>query len=380
MLVVTELSSIEEAVDDIRDGKMVIVVDEEDRENEGDLTMAAEKVTPEAINFMAMQGRGLVCLPLTGERLDHLQIPLMSPKNHSAHATAFCVSIEARRDVTTGISAADRATTVLTAIDSKSGPSDIIMPGHIFPLRCCPGGVLQRAGQTEAAVDLVRIAGLQPAGVICEIMNEDGSMARLPQLMEFSRQHGIKIISIVDLITFRMATERFVKQIAFSPFQCDYGSFELRLYENTLDGRHHLAFIKGDIDPSRPTLVRMHAESVLSDVFLSSQSDTGRDLSGALQYIEKEGAGVLVYLSMRDRERSLVAEVEGHKAGKGASASFREFGVGAQILADLGLNQIRLLSNHPKKIVALKGFRLNIVEHVAIPAGGVSRKDAKTQR
>ncbi len=364
---VTEMNSIEDAVQDIRDGKMVIVVDEEDRENEGDLTMAAEKVTAEAINFMTMHGRGLVCLPLTGERLDHLQIPLMSPENHSPHATAFCVSIEAQRDVTTGISAADRATTILAAIDPGSDPSDIIMPGHIFPLRSCPGGVLQRAGQTEAAVDLARIAGLQPAGVICEIMNDDGSMARLPQLQEFSRQHGIKIVSIVDLITFRMATERFVKPIASSPFECDYGNFELRLYENELDGRHHLAFIKGEIGGNLPILVRMHAESVLSDVFLSSQSSTGRDLRVAMQSIEKEGAGVLVYLGMRDRERSLIAEVEGHKAGEGSKATFREFGVGAQILADLGLTEIRLLSNHPKRIVALKGFRLNIVEHVPIP-------------
>lgn len=362
------LDRVADAIEEIREGRMVIVVDEEDRENEGDLTMAAEKVTPEAINFMATHGRGLICLPMTSEALDRLQIPLMVSNNRSVHETAFCVSIEARRDVSTGISAADRATTILTAIDPGTTPEDLIMPGHIFPLRARPGGVLQRAGQTEAAVDLSRIAGLDPSGVICEIMNPDGTMARLPQLRRFADEHGLKLISVVDLIKFRMNTERFVRRVAVTPFRCDFGSFDLHVFENSLDGRQHLVFVKGEIDPGLPTLVRMHAESVLSDVFLTRENPAGKELRSALSVIEHEGCGVLVYLSMTAREDRLLAEVRRmeNPDSPPPKATFRDYGVGAQILADLGLGAIRLLTNHPKKIIGLEGFQLNIVEQIPI--------------
>ncbi len=364
------LDSIEEAVEDIRNGRMVIVVDEEDRENEGDLTMAAEKVTPEAVNFMALHGRGLICLPLTQQRLDELRIPLMVTQNQSVHETAFCVGIEARRNVTTGISAADRAITILTVVDDATTPDDIVQPGHVFPLRARPGGVLERAGQTEAAIDLARIAGLKPAGVICEIMNEDGTMARLPELRRFADRHGLKIVSVVELIKFRHRTEQFVKRIASLPFESDRGTFQLQVYRNELDGRHHLAFVKGDLGGKDPVLVRVHTESLLGDVFLSSDIRAGRELNGALQRIEKEGRGVLVYLRVKGKEGLLLDEIDrpaqrGPKRGAESSA-FREYGVGAQILADLGLREIRVLTNHPKRVVGLEGFDLKIVEQIPI--------------
>lgn len=367
------LNRIEDAVEDIRDGRIVIVVDEEDRENEGDLTMAAEKVTPEAINFMATHGRGLICMPLTAERLDHLQIPLMVSQNQSVHETAFCVSIEARHDVSTGISASDRSNTIRAAIDDASGPRDVVMPGHVFPLRSRPGGVLQRAGQTEAAVDLARIAGLKPAGVICEIMNEDGTMSRLPDLRRFAATHEMKLISVVDLIKFRINNERFVERIASRPFQCDFGEFDLHLYQNRLDGRKHLALTKGDLQGPEPPLVRVQTESVLSDVFHGRDSDSGKELRLALTTLEREGRGAFIYLSMRDRHEVLLAEMgyvdEGGEKAKPPRATFREYGVGAQILNDLGLKQIRLLTNRPKKIVALEGFELEIVDQIPIPFG-----------
>ena len=369
------LDKVEDAIQDFRDGKMVIVIDEEDRENEGDLTVAAEKVTPEVINFMAKYGRGLICMPMTGERLNELDIPLMVSKNESTHGTAFCVSIEARRNVSTGISAADRAITVQTAVDPKSRPGDLIRPGHIFPLRARRGGVLKRAGQTEAAVDLARIAGLTPAGVICEIMNEDGTMSRLPDLQEFRKKHGLKIISVVDLIQFRLKTEKFVKRLQRMPFSSEFGQFELFLFENELEGDLHLALVKGDVKGEEPVLVRVQSESVLGDVLLSLKSGSGRELRRSFEMIQEAGRGVLVYLRLRGEERPLLREVKQHLAQSPQDESqldqrspvdFRDYGIGAQILADLGLHDIRLLTNHPKKMVGLEGFDLNVVEQLPI--------------
>jgi 3,4-dihydroxy 2-butanone 4-phosphate synthase/GTP cyclohydrolase II len=369
------LDTVEDAIQDFRDGKMVIVIDEEDRENEGDLTVAAEMVTPEVINFMAKYGRGLICMPMTGERLNELDIPLMVSKNESTHGTAFCVSIEARRNVSTGISAADRAITVQTAVDPKSRPGDLIRPGHIFPLRARRGGVLKRAGQTEAAVDLARISGLTPAGVICEIMNDDGTMSRLPDLQEFGKKHGLKIISVVDLIQFRLKTEKFVKRLQRMPFSSEFGQFELFLFENELDGDLHLALVKGDVKGKEPVLVRVQTESVLGDVLLSLASDSGRELRRSLELIQEAERGVLVYLRLRGQERPLLREVKQHLAQSEEGESeldqrspvdFRDYGIGAQILADLGLHDIRLLTNHPKKMVGLEGFDLNVVEQLPI--------------
>ncbi len=369
------LDEVRDAIDDFRDGKMVIVVDEEDRENEGDLTIAAEKVTPEVINFMAKYGRGLICMPMTGERLRELNIPLMVSKNESMYGTAFCVSIEARRNVSTGISAADRAITVQTAADPKSQPEDLIRPGHIFPLRARRGGVLKRAGQTEAAVDLARIAGLSPAGVICEIMNDDGTMARLPELKEFGKKHDLKIISVVDLIHFRLKTEQFVKQLQKMPFDSEFGRFELCLFENELEGDLHLALVKGDLKGKEPVLVRVQKESVLGDVFLTLKSDQGRELRRSLEMIEEAGRGVLVYLRLRGEERILMREFQQHQAalqeqklqlGQEHTVDFRDYGIGAQILSSLGLHRIRLLTNHPKKMVGLEGFELDVVEQIPI--------------
>jgi len=369
------LDEIKDAIDDFRDGKMVIVIDEEDRENEGDLTIAAEKVTPEVINFMAKYGRGLICMPMTGERLRELDIPLMVSKNESIHGTAFCVSIEARRNVSTGISAADRAITIQTAVDPTAQPEDLIRPGHIFPLRARRGGVLKRAGQTEAAVDLARIAGLSPAGVICEIMNDDGTMARLPELKVFGKKHDLKIISVVDLIHFRLKTERFVRQLQQMRFDSEFGQFELYLFENELEGDLHLALVKGDLKGKEPVLVRVQKESVLGDVFLTLKSDHGRELRRSLEMIEQAGRGVLVYLRLRGEERVLLREVQQHQAalqeqamqlGQQYPVDFRDYGIGAQILASLGLHRIRLLTNHPKKMVGLEGFELDVVEQIPI--------------
>ena len=368
------LDTIEAAIQDFQDGKMVIVIDEEDRENEGDLTMAAEKVTPEDINFMAKYGRGLICMPMTSERLQELNVPLMVSKNESIHGTAFCVSIEARNNVSTGISAADRAITIQTAVDPKTCPEDLIRPGHIFPLQARRGGVLRRAGQTEAAVDLARISGLFPAGVICEIMNDDGTMSRLPQLEKFGEEHGIKIISVVDLIHFRLKTEKFIKRLTSIPFQSEFGEFELIVFENESEGDLHLALVKGDLGGEEPILVRVQKESVLGDVFLATRSGAGSELRRSLEMIEELGQGVLVYLRLKGPERNLLREVEQHAKSEQESllldaqhpVDFRDYGIGAQILADLGLHKIRLLTNHPKKMVGLEGFELNVVEQIPI--------------
>ncbi len=370
------MDSIESALDDIRDGRMVIVIDEEDRENEGDLTMAAEKVTPDAINFMATHGRGLICLPMTGERLEHLKIPAMVTENESLHGTAFCVSIEARRNVSTGISAADRAMTILTAIDPTTRPDDLIRPGHIFPLRARQGGVLERAGQTEAAVDLARIAGLAPAGVICEIMNEDGTMARLPELRAFASRHNLKLISVVDLIKFRLRTEKLVRRIDSAQVCSESGPFEVTVYQDALEGNYHLALTTGDITRGEAPLVRVQSECMIADLFGGFFPAAAPDLRQALTVIESAGRGVLVYLTSGcgKRQKSLDRELrclKGEPADSGGAGTenFRDYGIGAQILADLGLHNIRLLTNHPKKMIGLDGYGLNVVDYVPIEAG-----------
>jgi 3,4-dihydroxy 2-butanone 4-phosphate synthase/GTP cyclohydrolase II len=374
------LDKVEAAVEDVRRGEMVIVVDEEDRENEGDLTIPAEKVTPDVINFMATYGRGLICMPMTGDRLDALKIPQMVSDNQSLHGTAFCVSIEARRNVSTGISAADRAETILTAINPATRPDDLIRPGHIFPLRAKTGGVLERAGQTEAAVDLARLAGLSPAGVICEIMNPDGTMARMKDLEKFSKEHGIRIISVVDLIKYRLRTERFIKRLEVLPFECEYGSFMLYLYESQLDGTRHLAFVKGNIETSEPVLLRVQVETVLSDIFRTSKFESGKELKRCLRVIEREGRGVLVYLRLRNPEQHLLREVLEHKGElqkRTDYTSFKDVGIGGQIVSDLSLHDVRILTNHPKKMPGLEGFDINVVEQLAIDPNGEGNDSAE---
>jgi 3,4-dihydroxy 2-butanone 4-phosphate synthase / GTP cyclohydrolase II len=365
-------NSVEEAIEDIRQGRIVIVVDDEDRENEGDLTAAAAKITPETINFMARYGRGLVCLALTGERLDALQIPMMVGENTSRFGTGFTVSIEARHGVTTGISAADRAKTILTAIDPKSKPSDLARPGHIFPLRARPGGVLMRAGQTEASVDLARLAGLDPSGVICEVMNEDGTMARVPDLMQVAQRHDLKIVTVAAIIAYRLKTETFVKQAAESAFPTEFGDFRIIVFENRLDKDHHIALVKGSISSDDPILVRVHSQSTMADVFGSLRSGSRNELHSALKKIQEAGAGILVYLRQEEKGETLVEEIQSYVEQNGgadpiASTSgidLRIYGIGAQILRALGARKIRLLTNHPKHIVGLQGYGITVVDQV----------------
>jgi len=365
-------ATIPEAVEDIRQGRMVIVVDDEDRENEGDLTMAAEKVTPEAINFMARHGRGLICLPMTEERCDELNLPPMSPDNTSNYGTAFTIAIDARVRVTTGISAQDRAITILTAIDSQTRPSDLARPGHIFPLRARRGGVLQRAGQTEAAVDLARIAGLCPAGVICEIMNEDGTMSRVPDLEVFARHHDLKIITVADLIRFRMQNEKFVVRVAETDLETEWGDFKAFVYENHIDGSTHLALVKGEIRADVPTLVRVQLQSTLGDVFRALHNNTGQQLQATLRAIQQAGVGVFVYLR-QEKPGDALAEVRAMSRPDAepleepaGSAKLREHGIGAQILSDLGVHRMRLLTLHPRRVIALQGYGLTIEEQVPL--------------
>lgn len=364
------IATVEEAVEEIRKGRMVIVVDEEDRENEGDLTMAAEKVTPEAINFMATHGRGLICLPMTGERLEALRIPEMVSRNESLFGTAFCVSIEARKDVSTGISASDRARTILAAVNSEARPEDLVSPGHIFPLKGAEGGVLARSGQTEASIDLARLAGLTPAGVICEILNPDGTMARMKELKEFARAHGLKILTVVELIKHRMKNERFVRKVQTLPFESEFGSFDLHVFENLLDRRHHLAFTKGDLDNGEPVLLRVQASDPLEDLFrMSREGEAGSYLSRSLQKIEEEGRGALVYLRLARSEKAFLEGLKPVARGERPvpeKTDIKDFGLGAQVVSELGISRVRLLTDHPRVYVGLSGYGIEIVTNVPI--------------
>jgi 3,4-dihydroxy 2-butanone 4-phosphate synthase / GTP cyclohydrolase II len=373
------LISIEQAIKDIRDGKMVILVDDEDRENEGDLTIAAEKVTPEVINFMAKYGRGLVCLSMTGKMVDKLDLPMMVEKNTSKFTTGFTVSIEARKGVTTGISAADRATTIQTAIADNAKPSDLARPGHIFPLRAVDGGVIVRAGQTEGSVDLARLAGLKPAGVICEVMDEDGTMARMPSLEVFSEKHGIGICTIADLIEYRMRTESFVQPVVEATIPTAHaGEFRIVVFENQVDDFQHIALIKGDIDPEHPILVRVHSECLTGDIFGSMRCDCGEQLHTAMRMMADEGAGVLLYVRQEGRGIGLVNKLKAYNLQDdgldtveanerlGFRPDLRDYGIGAQCLVSLGVRKMRLITNNPKKMVGLQGYGLSVLEQVPI--------------
>lgn len=390
----TPFATIEEALEEIRAGRMIVVTDDEDRENEGDLVMAAQFATPEAINFMAKEGRGLICLSLTAQRCDQLGLRLMTAKNEAPLETAFTVSIEAAEGVTTGISAHDRAHTVQTAIDPDATPRDIVVPGHVFPLKAKDGGVLERTGHTEAAVDLARLAGVSPAGVICEVMNEDGTMARVNDLVGYAKKHSLLMVTIADLIAYRRENEKLVERVVSTALPTSFGDFRAVGFRSLVDDKHHVAMVKGEVDNGEPVLVRVHSECLTGDVFHSMRCDCGEQLAAAMAMIEAEGRGVLLYLSQEGRGIGLLNKLRAYKLQEegldtvdanlelGLPADLRDYGIGAQILRDLGLGRIKILTNNPKKIIGLEGHGLEVTEQIKIEAPPNTHNEAylKTKR